>query len=124
MKKIHSPKVHDDSSPYSQGIVHGETIYLAGQVPDDETGQIVGDRIESQTRQVIDNIESLLKEADSSLTEVISVTAYLTDMSDFEQFNRVYSEHLDEPNPARTTVAVDELAVNARLELQVIAAKL
>lgn len=123
MRRIRSPNVHDDPAPYSQGIVHGETIYLAGQVPDNESGEIVGDDIETQTQQAINNVESILESAGSSLSDVLSVTAYLTSMDDFKRFNAVYSDHFGEPEPARATVAVEGLAVNARIELQVIAAK-
>lgn len=123
MKELHSPEVYDDPAPYSQGIVHGETIFLAGQVPDDDTGAIVGDDIETQTRQAISNIEALLEAAGSSLDRIVSVTAYLTDRDDLDGFNRVYAELLADPKPARATVVVEELVVDARLELQVTAVK-
>jgi len=121
MRELHSPGVYDDPAPYSQGIVHGERIHLAGQVPDDDTGAIVGDGIEAQTRQAIANVETLLEAADSSLANVVSVTAYLTDLDDLDGFNRVYAELLPDPKPARATVGVDGLVVDARLELQVTA---
>lgn len=123
MRELKSPNVYDDPAPYSQGIAHGETIYLAGQVPDNETGEIVGDDIEMQTHQAIDNVESVLQQANSSLEECLSVTAYLISMDDLTGFNMVYSERFEDPKPARTTVTIDELAVNARVELQVIAGK-
>jgi len=123
MKELHSSDVYDDPAPYSQGIVHGETIYLAGQVPDDDTGAIVGDDIEAQTRQAIRNIDTLLEAADASLENIVSVTAYLTDLDDLDGFNQVYAELLPDPKPARATVGVKELVVDARLELQVTAVK-
>ena len=121
VKQLQSDAVFDDPAPYSQGIIHGETIRLAGQVPDNSDGEIVGDDIETQTRQAVSNVEALLNEAGSSLESVVSVTAYLTDMDDFEAFNRVYAELFPDPKPARTTVGVTGLAVDARLELQVTA---
>ncbi|WP_253737506.1 RidA family protein [Halohasta salina] len=123
MNELHSPDVYDDPAPYSQGIVHGETIFLAGQVPDDDTGAIVGDDIETQTRPAISNIEALLEAAGSSLDRIVSVTAYLTDRDDLDGFNREYAELLADPKPARATVVVEELVVDARLELQVTAVK-
>lgn len=122
-KQLHSNRVYDDPAPYSQGIVHDKTISLAGQVPDDETGAIVGDNIETQTRQALSNVETLLAAADASLDDVVSVTAYLTDIDDLSEFNEVYSEIVPDPKPARTTVAVSALAVDARLELQVVAVR-
>ena len=119
--ELQSDSVFDDPAPYSQGLTHGETIWLAGQVPDNSDGEIVGDDIETQTRQAVSNVEALLDEAGSSLASVVSVTAYLTDMDDFEGFNRVYAELFPDRKPARATVGVTGLAVDARLELQVTA---
>ncbi len=119
--ELQSDGVFDDPAPYSQGTIHGETIWLAGQVPDNSDGEIVGDDIETQTKQAVSNVETLLDEAGSSLASVVSVTAYLTDMDDFEGFNRVYAEVFPDPKPARATVGVTGLAVDARLELQVTA---
>ncbi len=121
VEQLQSDAVFDDPAPYSQGIIHGETVHLAGQVPDNSAGEIVGDDIETQTRQAVENVEALLSEAGSSLESVVSVTAYLTEMDDFEAFNRVYAELFPDPKPARATVGVTGLAVDARLELQVIA---
>ncbi len=120
-KELQSDAVFDDPAPYSQGIIHGNTVRLAGQVPDNSDGQIVGDDIETHTRQTVKNVEALLSEAGSSLRSVVSVTAYLTDMDDLEAFNRVYAELFPDPKPPRATVGVTGLAVDARLELQVTA---
>ncbi len=121
VRQLQSDAVYHDPAPYSQGIIHGDTVRLAGQVPDNSDGEIVGDDIETQTRQAVRNVEALLEEAGSSLASVVSVTAYLTDMDDFEEFNRVYAEIFPDPKPARATVGVRGLAVDARLELQVTA---
>lgn len=121
--QLHSDAIYDDPAPYSQGVVHGETISLAGQVPDDETGAIVGDDIKTQTRQALSNVETLLAEANASLDDIVSVTAYLTDIDDLDGFNEVYAEIVPDPKPARATVAVSALAVDARLELQVTAVR-
>ena len=123
MRELYCSDVYDDPAPYSQGVLSGETIYLAGQVPDDETGRIVGDDIETQTRQAIANVEALLQAAGSSLADIVSVTAYLTDLDDLDGFNRVYAALFPDPKPARATVGVEELVVDARLELQVIGIK-
>jgi len=121
VEQLQSDAVYDDPAPYSQGLIRGDTVHLAGQVPDNSDGEIVGSDIETQTRQAVDNVEALLEEAGSSLESVVSVTAYLTDMDDFEAFNRVYAELFSDPKPARATVGVTGLAVDARLELQVTA---
>ncbi len=122
-KQLHSDAVYDDPAPYSQGRIHDGTIYLAGLDPVDETGEIVGDEIETQTTQTLRNVEELLAAADSSCANIVSVTAYLIDGDDFAVFNRAYAAFLPDPKPARTTVVVDELVTDARVELQVIAAQ-
>lgn len=120
---LHSNGVYDDPAPYSQGVVHGEVIWLAGQVPDDETGTIVGTNIKTQTRQSLSNVETLLRQADASLDDLVSVTAYLVDMDDLSGFNDAYAETVPDPKPARATVGISALAVDARLELQVTAVR-
>jgi 2-iminobutanoate/2-iminopropanoate deaminase len=117
-RAINTDAVYDDPAPYSQGIVHGETISLAGQVPDDAAGRIVGDDIETQTERALSNVETLLAEADASLADIVSITAYLTDPDDVAGFNAVYADRLPDPKPARTTVIVAGLVVPARVEIQ------
>ncbi len=119
--QLRSTAVYDDPAPYSQGISHEKTVYLAGQVPDDENGTIVGDDIDTQTKQALANVERVLEEAGSSLEEVVSATVFLTDMDDLSGFNEAYATVMPDPKPARATVAVTELAVDARVEIQVIA---
>ena len=123
VKQLQSDAVFDDPAPYSQGRIHDGTIYLAGLDPVDETGDIVGDGIEAQTTQTLRNVEQLLAAADSSCANIVSVTAYLIDRDDFPGFNRAFASVLPDPKPARTTVVVDELVTDAKIELQVIAAK-
>lgn len=123
VKRLHDDGVYDDPAPYSQGVAHGEVIWLAGQVPDDETGTIVGADIKTQTRQALSNVETLLKQADASLDDLVSVTAYLVDMDDLPGFNHAYAEIVPDPKPARATVGVSALAVDARLEIQVTAVR-
>jgi len=123
VRRLDNDGVYDDPAPYSQGVVHGEVIWLAGQVPDDETGTIVGTDIKTQTQQVLSNVNTLLKDADASLEDIVSVTAYLVDMGDLSGFNHAYAETVPDPKPARATVGVSALAVDARLELQVTAVR-
>lgn len=74
----------------------------------DELGAVTLD-IRAQTRAVVHNVGSILEAAGSSLADVVDITAFLVDMSDFEGYNEVYAEHFDERGPARTTVAVHQL---------------
>ncbi len=123
VEQLQCDSVHENPAPYSQGRIHDGTIYLAGLDPVDETGDIVGDDIETQTTQTLRNVEQLLVVADSSCSNIVSVTAYLIDGDDFAGFNQAFDAFLSDPKPARTTVVVDELVTAARVELQVIAAQ-
>lgn len=108
--------------PYSQAVIAGDFVFLAGQIPlDPETGELVGGGIREQTKRVLDNIKAILEAAGCSLRDVVSVTAYLRDLSHFNEFNEVYSEYFSENKPARTTVQVSALPRNSLVEVAVVA---
>ena len=124
VKEIHSNNVHSGTAPYSQGISHGNIVYLAGQTPDNESGETIGDNIETQTKQALSNIETLLSESGSSLGNIVSATVYLTDMDNLNGFNNAYGEFLPDPKPSRATVEVSRLpSSEALVEIQVTAVR-
>lgn len=93
---------------YSPAVKAGPFVFVSGQVPrDPATGTLVGDDVESQTRQVIANVERALKAAGASLADVVSITVYLADIDDWGRFNTVYKELMPPPYPTRTTVGAD-----------------
>ena len=123
VRQVTTDAGYDSDFPYSQGMVHGDTVYTAGQVPKDPaTGEVVGETIEEQTHATFENLEAVLEAAGTSLANVVKATAFLTDMDDIEGFNRVYRERTPEPRPARTTVEVADLALDARVEVEMVAA--
>lgn len=97
-----------DSGPagaYSRAIRAGNLIFVSGQVPRDfTTGALLGDDLESQTRAVVANIETLLAAAGASLADVVSITAYLADIGDWDRFNALYRDLFKPPYPTRTTL--------------------
>lgn len=94
-------------APLSAAILSEPMLFISGQVSiDPYSGQIVGKDIATQTRQVLANIEALLKQADMTLHDLVRVTIYLTDLSAFDGMNRVYSEVIPAPYPARATVGI------------------
>jgi 2-iminobutanoate/2-iminopropanoate deaminase len=108
------------SGAYSPLRRAGPFIFLSGQLPiDPSTAFMAPEDIESQTRQVVANVDRLLRSADASLADIVSVTAYLRDISDWDSFNAVYRTLMPSPLPARTTVGVQ--LHGALLELTVIA---
>ncbi|CAN5642790.1 RidA family protein [soil metagenome] len=93
---------------YSPATKAGNLIFVSGQVPKDpRTGDTVSTDIREQTRFVLANTERVLNAAGASLDDVVSVTAYLADMHDWEAFNEVYRDTFRRPYPARTTVGAE-----------------
>ena len=90
---------------YSPAVRAGDFLFLSGQVPlDPETGLLIGEDVSAQTHAVLDRIERVLKEAGGSLRDVVSVTAYLATIDDWDRFNDAYKSRFEPPFPARTTV--------------------
>lgn len=110
--------------PYSQGVVAGETLYLAGQiglVP--ETGELAGDSLEAQARQTFRNLRAVCEAAGYSFSDVVSVDVYLADMDHYGAFNAIYGEFFEGYRPARAVVEVARLPRNALVEVKMTAVK-
>jgi 2-iminobutanoate/2-iminopropanoate deaminase len=108
--------------PYAQAIKVGGFVYTAGQIPlDPKTGNLVEGDVVSQTRQVLENLQAVLKAAGSSLDRVVKATVFLQNMADFAAMNEVYAEYLGAAKPARSTVAVAELPRRALVEIDFVA---
>ncbi len=91
---------------------------------DPKAGQLVKGGFEPELRQIMSNLQTVLKSADMDLSDVVAVTAYIDDMANFNRFNEVYREYFrTEPLPTRSTVAVKELARGAHLELTMTAVR-
>jgi 2-iminobutanoate/2-iminopropanoate deaminase len=109
--------------PYSQAMVHGDLVFLSGQIPlDPATNQLVGGDIAAQTHRVLDNIRAVLEAAGSSLASVLRTTVFLKDMAEFAAMNAVYGEYFPENPPARSTVQAARLPRDVSVEIDVIAA--
>lgn len=108
--------------PYSQAIEHDGWIFCSGQIGlDVGSGKLVEGGIEAETRRVMENLREVLLAAEASLADVVKTTIFLTDLKDFEVINRIYSEHFEQPYPARSTVQVAALPRGARVEIEAIA---
>jgi 2-aminomuconate deaminase len=102
--------------------VVGDLIFVSGTSSRRPDGSIAGDDIAGQTEAVIENISDILAAVDSSLADLVQVTAYLVDMADFDAYNEVYARYFTEAGPTRTTVAVRELPhPDLLIEIQAIA---
>ncbi len=121
MKTIHTQNAPAAIGPYSQAQVVGNLVFTSGQIAiDPKSGDIVGEGIEVQTKQVCENIAALLTAAGSDITKVVKTTCFLRNMEDFAAFNAVYAEYFV-GKPARSCVAVRELPKNVLVEIDTIA---
>lgn len=110
--------------PYSQAVkvATGTTIYCSGQIAiDPESGDLVGTTAEEQCRQVMTNLQAVLKAAGADFSRVVKTTIYLLDMADFGAVNDVYGEFFDKQPPARATLAAKELPKGALVEIEAVA---
>ena len=123
LQKIFTDDAPKPIGPYSQGIiVDGRFVYTAGQVAiDPASNQLVQGDIKVQTRQVLRNIEAVLKSAGASLDSVVKTTVFLKDFNDFAAMNEVYAEFLAGSSPARSTVEVSRLPRDMKVEIEAVA---
>ena len=102
-------EIRTDGAPnsggiYSQGIVAGNLVFTAGQVPRDQATGLIPEGIDAQTRQVLRNVSAILEAAGCSMKDVVKTTVHLANLADFDAFNVAYCEMFPEPRPVRTTV--------------------
>ena len=125
MKKVISTeKAPAAIGPYSQAKMTGNFLFASGQIPvDPATGEVAGDKIETQAEQSCKNVGAILEEAGLALSNVVKTTVYLADMGDFAAMNEVYSQFFAQPFPARSAIAVKALPKGALVEVEVVAAR-
>jgi len=111
--------------PYNQATTFEKLVFTSGQIPlDSKTMEVVGSGVQEQTKQVMENLKAVLKEANSSFDNVLKTTCYLSNMDDFVAFNEIYAQYFKvQTAPARSTVAVKTLPKNVLVEVDVIAYK-
>jgi len=108
--------------PYSQAVRFGNLIFVSGQIPiDPETGTIVKDNIKEQAKQVLENLNNILIAGGSSLKNVLRTTIFLTNLENYSAVNETYAQFFDDLPPARSTVQVAKLPMDAQIEIDVIA---
>ena len=113
----------DPKMPFSDGFIAGNTLYVAGQQGPDEHGKVTGTTIEFQTERTIAAIKRVVEKAGFKMTDLVSVTVYVTDLNDVPKMNEVYKRLMPNPKPARATVKVAGLIGDAKIEISAIAVK-
>jgi 2-iminobutanoate/2-iminopropanoate deaminase len=108
--------------PYSQAVKAGNLIFVAGQgCMNPSTGQMERGSIASETRQVLENVKSILAASGATLGDVVKTTCFLADINDFQAFNAVYAEYFADQPPARTTIQAARLPGDIRVEVEAVA---
>ena len=110
--------------PYSQAVKAGEYLFISGQLPiDPGTGEFAGNDIETQTKQVLDNLKAILGAAGMELRDVVRMDVFMADLNSFAAMNAVYSEYFPSLFPARAAVEVSRLPKDSLIEISAIAYK-
>lgn len=123
-KAIQIPGAPAPIGPYSQAILHDQTLYVSGQIPlNPITGALEMDTIEQATNRVLTNIQALLQEADMDFSHVVKCSIFLRDLADFARVNEVYASYFSGIFPARETVQVSRLPLDVSIEISCIAVK-
>jgi len=108
--------------PYSQAVRFDNLIFVSGQIPiEPETGKILRGNIKEQTRQVLKNLNNILTAGGSSLDNVLRTTIFLTNLENYSLVNEVYTQYFNDLSPARSTVQVSKLPMDAQIEIDAIA---
>lgn len=116
-----SPEALANNRPFSQAVRAGDYLFLAGQLGTDASGRLVSGGIVPETRQMMENIKTVLEANGASLGEVVKCTVFLADMAEWQTFNGVYTQFFHKPYPARSALGSSGLALKARVEVECIA---
>ena len=123
MKKeiIRTPNAPEPIGPYSQAVKTGDTLYCSGQIPLNPATGAIPAGIESQTRQVLENLGAVLTAGGADFPNVVKTTVFLKDMNDFPAMNAIYGSAFTGATPARSTVQVARLPKDVLVEIDAIA---
>lgn len=122
---IFTEKAPAPIGPYNQAVLTGNTLYTSGQIAiNPATGELVTDFIETETKQVMENLKAVLEAANMTFENVIKSTIFISDMNDFTAINSIYGAYFNEKSaPARETVQVAGLPKNVNVEISMIAVR-
>lgn len=121
---IHTSHAPEPIGPYSQAVKTGNMYFLSGQIAiNPNNGELISGSLEKETNQVMQNVGAVLKSCGLDYHNIIKVSIFLRDMSDFPEVNEVYAGYFKDSFPARETVAVAGLPKNVNVEISVIAAQ-
>lgn len=122
-KAILSKEAPQPIGPYSQAILSGDTIYISGQIPVNPESGLMVEGVENQCKQVMQNIGAILKSAGMDFSNIVKTSIFLDDMGTFTKVNEIYGSYFKDVPPARETIEVAKLPLNALVEISAIAVK-
>jgi 2-iminobutanoate/2-iminopropanoate deaminase len=123
-KQVISENAPKAVGPYSQAVSSGNLLFVSGQIPLDKNGILVSDKIEDQTAQCLKNVDEILKAEGFEKNNIVKSTIFLLDLNNFSKVNDIYAAFFEGTiYPARSTVEVSKLPKDAKIEIEVIAAK-
>lgn len=123
MKSIFSKKAPAAIGPYSHAVVVNNMVYTSGQIPLTIDGEVIGDDVAEQTKQVLENLSAVLEESGSNLNSVVKTMIFINDMNDFPIINEVYGQYFNDHLPARSCVEVSRLPKDVKVEIEAVALK-
>ena len=125
MKRIiNTPNAPAAIGPYSQAVEANGMLFISGQLPvNPASSKIEAENVAEQTKQVFANIQAILAEAGYTFADVVKTTVFLADIASFAEMNEVYKTFYQTECPARSTFAVKDLPLGAKVEIETIAVK-
>ena len=122
MKVVQTSNAPAAVGPYSQGIEANGFFFFAGQIALTIEGKFLDEEdVQTQAKQVLQNIEALLTSQGLTKKNVVKTTMFLDDMNDFAEVNKIYADYFGDHKPARSTIEVAKLPLNAKVEIEVVA---
>ncbi len=123
IKRIQTEKAPLAAGPYSQAVESGNFIFISGSLGIDPENGELKDTMEEQVKQSLTNIKNILESQGRKLKSIVKTTVFLADMNDFKIMNKIYADFFKDTKPARSTIEVSGLPLNAKVEIEAIAVK-
>jgi len=124
MKAIHTSGAPAALGPYSQAVCKKGFLFASGQIGIDPLTGTIGKSFEAQAEAIFTSLSNILSAANMSFRNVVKVTIFIEDLMNFDTLNNIYARYFHEPYPARETIQVSRLPLNAALEISLIASDL
>ena len=122
VEKFAEGPLADEGLPFSEAVRVGDVLLLSGQIGSDASGDLVPGGIAAEADQTLKNIEATLRRRGLTMDDVVKCTVFLADITQWAAFNEVYVRHFSAPYPVRSALGANGLALNARVEVECVAA--